>query len=160
MITYFLVGLIAFLAIFTKSAIRPLVVFSGGCTMSLIIGNEMSGNNFHYYYAICALVHLLILYAISKEEKITDLIYHIYIINLAFIYLNLFGFIANWAYIEPYYYNLSCEALYSLAVTTIVYNWWFDGFWRSGISRIISFFRGNMCSSLPQLCLREGEKRT
>jgi len=160
MLTYVLVGLIAFVAIFNKPAeMRALILFAGMCTGMLIIGREISASNFHYYYTLCALSHLIVLYEISREPKITNFIFRIYIINLTFIYFNLFGFTANFFYIEPLYYNIGCEVLYSLVLVAVINNWYCDGLWTTGISRIISFFRGDMRSSLPQLLISEKEER-
>ena len=164
-----LIGLIALFAIIrTPNEMRVLIVFSGMCTLMLFVGTYIQDNYIHYnnyYYLLCALSHLFIINRINKEHKITRVIFHLTIINLAFIYLNLFGLSADFTYIMRLtgaagidYYNVVCEVLYSLVLTTMIYNWCCDGIWRTRIYRVISFLRSNMRSSISQLQISEGEK--
>lgn len=176
MYDYFVLAALAVIAIFSKpSEMRAFVVFSGMCTLMLMVGAAVvsSGNEEYYYrhFFLCGVLHLIILIILSKENKMSDIIFRIYIINIAFIYLNLFGLLIEFVYYMTWIgdqirtsliisYNIGCEVLYSLALVAVFYKWYCDGLWTTGIHRIISFFCGNMRSSLPQLCLSEGEKRT
>lgn len=163
MYDYFIVGILALIAFFSKpSEMRVLVVFSGMCTLMLMIGQSIKEDYIQYYqyhFALCALLHLVVLIRISKEKEIVGLIFHIYIINLVFIYLNLFGVHAYLTYISSIYFNVGCEILYSLSLVAVFHKWYCDGLWATRIHRIISFFCGNMRSSLPQLFVSQKEER-
>ena len=176
MYDYSILALIATIAIFSKpSQMRVFVVFSGMCTLMLTIGATIIssgyGEHYHRHFVVCGLLHLIIQIILSKEKNMNGIIFHIYIINIAFIYLNLFGFLIDFAYILNLIveqsrfwlitsYNVGCEVLYSLVLAAIMYNWCCDGIWSTGIHRITSFFRGGMRRFVPQLCLSKKEERT
>lgn len=163
MYDYSVLAILAAIALFSKPAeMRTLVVFSGMCTLMLTIGQSIERDYiqyYHYHFSLCALLHLVVMIKISKEKEISNFIFHIYIINLAFIYLNLFGFILYDKYIDSIYFNTGCEVLYSLAIAALFYKWHCDGIWRTGIHLVINFYRSNMRRSLPQLCFSQKEER-
>ena len=146
------------------SEMRAFVVFSGMCTLMLFIGATIVSNGYgeyyHRHYLLCGLLHLLILIGLSKYQKMSDTVFCLYIINIAFIYLNLFGFYTYMHYVDSVYFDIGCEVLYSLALVAVFYKWYCNGLWDTGIHRVISFFRSNMRSCIPQLCLSKKEERT
>lgn len=175
MYIHYIIAAIAASSLLNKpSEMRAFVVFSGMCTLMLFIGATIVSNGYgeyyHRHYLLCGLLHLLILIGLSKYQKMSDTVFCLYIINIAFIYLNLFGFLIDFAYIMYYIseqsrqilimnYNTWCEVLYSLVLVSVFYRF-LNGLWTTGIHRVISFFRSNMRRCIPQLCLSKKEERT
>lgn len=164
MYDYVMVGLIALFGIFgNRQESRVLITFSALCLTMLLIGEAIKSNYLEYYqyhFLICGLLHYLVARQINKEQKVTELIYCISNINLAFIYLNLFGLSTYFFYISGIYFNIGCEVLYSLAAAAIIDDWCLDGIWRTRIYRIVSIVRSNLLGSVPQLCISKKEART
>ena len=164
MYDYFILATLAVIALFSKpSEMRVLVVFSGICTLMLMIGQVIKEDYLYYYpvhYWICIYLHAIIIFLINREVVTNNFINHICTINHVFIYLNLFGFYTYMHYVDSVYFNIGCEVLYSLALVAVFYKWYCNGLWDTGIHRVISFFRSNMRSCIPQLCLSKEEERT
>ena len=164
MYDFIVVVLIAALGIFgNRQESRVLIIFSTLCLTMLLIGEAIKSHYIQYYqyhFLICGLLHYLVARQINKEQKITELIYCISNINLAFIYLNLFGLTTYFFYISGTYFNIGCELLYSFAAAAIIDDWCFDGIWRTRIYRTTSFIRRNLLGSIPQLRIGKKEART
>jgi hypothetical protein len=163
MYDYVMVGLIALFGIFgNRQESRVLITFSALCLIMLLLGesNQKTNIGYQYHFLACWLLHAYISHRINKEQKISELIYCISNINLSFFYLNLFGLFTLFFHTNPVYYNIGCEILYSFALAAIIDDWWFNGFWRTGVYRFVGIVRSNLGGDAQQLCLGKKEART
>ena len=138
MLAFGLIGLISIFSIFTKiDNLKHLAIFCGLCLVALLVAEIAPDYLFQRYYLMCALSHYLIHLRISSNKNITGLNYSLYINNVRFIYLNLFGLLANWLYISPTYYNVSCIIIYSIILLSVLREAGQNGFRIAGIHSLV-----------------------